>query len=43
MAASHSVSPDGWMVIFNELMAWITGRFGRRPEPAAPSRPFTSQ
>ncbi len=29
MAASHSVDPDGWMVLFNELMARIAGRFGR--------------
>ncbi|GAA3664631.1 hypothetical protein GCM10022224_030930 [Nonomuraea antimicrobica] len=29
MAAGHSVDPDGWMVIFNELMARIAGHFGR--------------
>ncbi|GAA1715835.1 hypothetical protein [Nonomuraea bangladeshensis] len=36
MAASHSVDPDGWMVIFNELMARIAGQFGRvEPRRAA--------
>lgn len=29
MAARHSVDPDGWMVIFNELMTRIAGHFGR--------------
>ncbi|WP_371781762.1 hypothetical protein [Streptosporangium subroseum] len=29
MAASHGVDPDCWMVIFNEPMARIAGRFGR--------------
>jgi hypothetical protein len=29
VAASRSVDPDGWMVIFNELMARIASRFGR--------------
>ncbi|GII67524.1 hypothetical protein Skr01_76090 [Sphaerisporangium krabiense] len=36
MAASRSVDPDGWTVIFNELMARIAGRFGRvEPRRAA--------
>ncbi|MEV0169407.1 hypothetical protein AB0H96_55895 [Nonomuraea fuscirosea] len=39
VAASHSVDPDGLMVIFNELMARIAGRFGRvEPRPAPPRR-----
>ncbi|GAA3659729.1 hypothetical protein GCM10022224_023920 [Nonomuraea antimicrobica] len=29
MAAGHSVDPDGWVVIFNELMARIASHFGR--------------
>lgn len=36
MAADHSVDLDGWMVILNELMARIAGRFGRvEPRRAA--------
>ncbi|MFG1619834.1 hypothetical protein ACGFI3_44385 [Nonomuraea wenchangensis] len=33
---SHSANPDGWMVIFNELMTRIASRFGHiEPHRAA--------
>lgn len=36
MAARHSVDPDGWTVIFNELMTRIASHFGRvEPRRAA--------
>jgi SRSO17 transposase len=36
VAARHSVDPDGWTVIFNELMTRIASHFGRvEPRRAA--------
>src|SRR5579875_1266882 len=39
VAASHSVDPAQWRVLFNELMFLIAGRFGR-VEPRRAARGF---
>jgi hypothetical protein len=38
VAMGHSVDPDGWQIILDELMAQIAGRFGRiKPRRTAPA------